>query len=88
MDVFIFLLGGVYFFLSLSLTSAQVGSDVYIGVVVELLEGRHVRALANGSAFSSVEAQEHIFEGAVLAQISVNDGSVELVDEHLHSMIK
>ena len=87
MDVFIFLLGGVHFFLSLSLASAQVGSDVDISVVGELLEGRHVRALANGAAFRGVEAEEHVLEAAELAQVGGDDGAVKLVDEHLHSVI-
>ena len=88
MDVFIFLLGGVHFFLSLSLSSAQVGGDVNIGVVGELRKGVHVGALADGSAFGSVEVEEHIFEGVELADVSSYDSAVELVDEHLHSMIK
>ena len=84
MDVFIFLLGGIDFFLSFSLSSGEVRVDVEVIVVVKILEGSDMRALADKSALGCFEVKEHVLEGVVLGGVDSADASVKLVNKHLH----
>ena len=85
--MFVFLLGGVNFFLSLSLTSTKISSDVDVGVGEELIEWVDVGTLADRSALFGFVARKKGLERVELCWISSGNWAIELVDEHLHYMI-
>ena len=85
--MFVFLLGSVNFFLSLSLTSTKISGDIDVGVGEELIKWVDVGTLADSSAFFGVVVSKKGLEGVELCWISSGNWAIELVDEHLHYMI-
>ena len=73
MDVFVFLLGGVDFFLSLPLTSAEIGGDVDVGVGDKLVEGIDMGTLVDGPALTGLETGEEGLEGIELCGVGGGD---------------
>lgn len=84
MDVVSFFLAGEHFFFPLPLSSAEISSDVDVGIVVKFLEGVDVGSLADNSAGVGVELEQHGLERIELGWVDSDDCAVKLVNEHLH----
>ena len=84
MDVVSLFLAGEDLFFPLPLSSAEIGGDVDVGIVVKFFEGVDVGSLTDNSALVGIEFDQHGLERIELSWVDSDDCAVKLVNEHLH----